>query len=88
MRKNLQLDLPPDFQEEALQARLQTHLHQLVGDRDPYLAAGRHRLAQPYIQSTLSQWGVPQAHDFRVRGRGHTNWILPLPASSEASAKS
>ena len=88
MHGNLQPDLPPEFQGEALQARLQNHLIQLVGDRDPYLAAGRHHLAQQYVQSTLAQWGVPEAHEFQVRGRCHTNWILPLPATTEAAKKS
>jgi len=66
----------------AVQARLLEHLQALVGDRDPYLASGGHRLAEHYIHSTLEAWGAVTSYPFEVQGREHRNWILTLPAAS------
>lgn len=76
--------LSPDF--ALVRARLSAHLQHLVGDRDPYLAAGGHRLAEQYIQSTLATWGTVSHHTFDVRGREHRNWILPLSATATRPA--
>ncbi|NEQ44517.1 MAG: M28 family peptidase [Leptolyngbya sp. SIOISBB] len=74
---------PPDF--ESVKARLLTHLEHLVGDRDPYLASGKHRLVQQYVQSDLASLGTVTCHTFTVRARQHHNWILPLPGAATAS---
>lgn len=63
--------------------RLHRHLQALTGPRDPYLAAGRHQLAQQYIRSALSQWGQVKAQRFQVRGREHINWSLDLAIQSQ-----
>lgn len=81
MRENSKLDR--EF--VSLKARLSDHLNQLVGDRDPYLASGKHRLVQQYIQDTFAQWGPVEAHAFEVRGQSHTNWVLQLPGAKTAS---
>lgn len=70
----------------SVRARLLEHLQQLVGDRDPYLATGGHRLAEQYIQSFLETCGPVTRHAFEVRGREHRNWILTLPAANAATA--
>lgn len=70
----------------TLQARLQGHLLQVARDRDPYLAAGGHRLVQHYLQEQLGQWGEVCSHGFEVRGQTHYNWILKLPPTALKAA--
>lgn len=72
----------PDF--KWVQTRLLTHLEHLVGDRDPYLASGKHRLVQQYVQSVLAPCGAVTCHTFTVRTRQHHNWILALPGAATA----
>jgi Zn-dependent M28 family amino/carboxypeptidase len=76
----------PDLAGELtpLIARLQSHLEIVVGDRNPYLAAGKHRLVQQYIAEQWTQWGPVDRHTFEVRGTTHTNWILKLPPRDAA----
>ncbi len=68
----------PDL--ELVKARLWSHLEQLVGDRDPYLASGKHHLVQQYLQSAFAPLGTVTHHTFVVRARRYRNWILQLPA--------
>ncbi len=58
--------------------QLNSHLQALAGPRDPYLASGKHQLAQQYIRSELSQWGQVTTQKYVVRGREHVNWCLNL----------
>ncbi|MEO1295265.1 MAG: M28 family peptidase [Cyanobacteria bacterium J06636_16] len=53
-------------------------MNQLSRDRNPYLSAGNHRLAQQYICSTLEQYGTVKQHAFVVRGQQHINYVLKL----------
>jgi aminopeptidase YwaD len=69
---------------EVVKARLLAHLENLVGDRDPYLAAGSHYLAQQYIQSQFAAVGPVIGHPFELRSREHHNWIVQLPATTPA----
>jgi Zn-dependent M28 family amino/carboxypeptidase len=66
--------------EEKLKERLQTHLTQLVRDRDPYLATGGHFYVQQYIRQQMEHLGTVETHEFQVRGKTHQNLILNLPA--------
>ena len=68
-----------------LKERLQSHLIQIVRDRNPYLASVGHFYVQQYIHEQLSQWGSVEIDDFAVRGRIHHNLILDLPPSQKAS---
>jgi Zn-dependent M28 family amino/carboxypeptidase len=68
--------IPP---ASVLAARLQGHLQVVVGDREPYMAAGAHRLVQQYLQEQFQQWGPVTAHTFEQRGAVHNNWVLKLP---------
>ena len=70
----------PSSASEAnvLRGNLIDHLEQLSHNRDPYLSAGNHRLAQLYIQSTLEQYGAVEQHIFKVRGQTHINYVLKL----------
>ena len=70
---------------EAVKARLLTHLENLVGDRDPYLAEGSHYFAQQYIQSQFAAVGTVTCQTFEVRSRQHHNWIVQLPAANSAT---
>ncbi|HAG84638.1 MAG TPA: peptidase M28 [Cyanobacteria bacterium UBA12227] len=63
-----------------LNEHLQTHLIQLVRDRDPYLASAGHFYVQQYIHEQLEQWGTVERHEFKVRGKTHYNLILNLPS--------
>ncbi|MGG6293013.1 M20/M25/M40 family metallo-hydrolase [Leptolyngbya sp. AN02str] len=64
---------------ETLKRNLHHHLREVVRDRDPFLATAGHFYVQQYLQQQLGQWGGVQAHEFTVKGRQHTNWILTLP---------
>lgn len=66
-----------------LKANLLDHLHQIVRDRDPYLATAGHFFVKQYIRTTLEQWGDVETHSFSVSGHTHSNLILNLPASTE-----
>lgn len=70
--------------DQALKDRLTRHLHQLAHPRDPFLAAGEHRLVQQYIRSELGQWGEVDHYSFEVRGQSHHNWIVRLPPRGSA----
>lgn len=63
-----------------LKEQLQTHLTQIVRDRDPYLASGGHFFVQQYIRQQLAQWGTVESYEFQVRGKTHQNLILNLPS--------
>ncbi len=67
--------------------RLQTHLIQLVRDRDPYLAAAGHFYVHLYIRQQLEQWGTLETNEFQVRGKNHQNLILNIPSSSGRKQK-
>ncbi len=65
-----------------MKERLQSHLNQLVRDRDPYLATAGHFYVQQYIRLELEQWGEVETHQFQIRGNTHQNLILNLPPLS------
>lgn len=62
-----------------MKEQLQTHLQQIVRDRNPYLASAGYFYVQQYIRQQLEQWGTVTAQPFQVRGQTHTNFILDLP---------
>ena len=70
-----------------LKERLQTHLSQIVRDRDPYLATAGHFFVQHYIREEFAQWGNVETHSFQVRGKTHQNLIFNLPAASSHTRK-
>jgi Zn-dependent M28 family amino/carboxypeptidase len=63
-----------------LKQRLQSHLTQIVRDRDPFLATAGHFFVKQYILRQFSQWGKVDIHEFQVRGQTFQNLILNLPA--------
>jgi aminopeptidase YwaD len=67
-----------------MELRLLEHLHQLVRDRDPYLASAGHFYVQQYVREQLSQWGDVTVHSFSNRGQIHQNLILNLPGTITA----
>lgn len=66
-----------------LKERLQTHLIELVRERDPYLASAGHFYVQQYIGQQLEQWGNVESHEFEIRGKTHHNLILNLPSLNQ-----
>jgi Zn-dependent M28 family amino/carboxypeptidase len=66
---------------------LQTHLNQLVRERDPYFATGGHFFVQQYIKQQLSLWGTVDTHNFQVRSKTYQNLILDLPAIAKSNKK-
>lgn len=67
-----------------MELHLLEHLHQLIRDRDPYLASEGHFYAQQYIHDQLAQWGDVTLQGFTHRGRTHYNLILDLPGQTVA----
>jgi Zn-dependent M28 family amino/carboxypeptidase len=67
-----------------LKTQLQTHLNQIVRDRDPYMASGGHFFVQQYIQTSFSQWGSVEIHTFKVGSKNCRNIILNLPCQAES----
>ncbi|MGH2412431.1 MAG: M28 family peptidase [Microcystaceae cyanobacterium] len=61
-----------------LKERLNTHLTQLIRQRDPYLASTGHFFVQQYIRQQLEQWGIVEIHEFQSQGKIHHNLILPV----------
>lgn len=62
----------------AIAQRLTTHLQNLGGPRDPFLASGAHQLAQQYIRAELGQWGEVTSQGFTVRGHEYFNWQMAI----------
>jgi Zn-dependent M28 family amino/carboxypeptidase len=71
-----------------LKTQLQTHLNEIVRDRDPYMASAGHFFVQQYIHSSFSQWGSVEIHTFRVGGKNCQNLILNLPCQAESEKDS
>lgn len=69
----------------SVRHRLAMHLAEIVRDRNPYLNQGDHFLVQQYIQQQFEKLGIVTTHEFEVRGRTHTNWIVDLPFQSTSS---
>ena len=67
-----------------MKQRLQTHLHQLIRDRDPYLATEGHFYVQQYIRQQFAQWGEVEVYEFEFRGQCYQNLILNLPGQDAA----
>ncbi len=65
-----------------LKDRLESHLKELIRERDPYFATQGHFYVQQYIQQQFRQWGTVESHEFIVNGRTHTNWILNIAAAT------
>ncbi|MGB7445200.1 MAG: M28 family peptidase, partial [Coleofasciculaceae cyanobacterium] len=70
-----------------LKERLNTHLSQIVRDRDPYLAQAGHFFVQQYLHQQLEQWGTVETHQFVIRGQTHQNLILNLPGQSSTAKR-
>lgn len=70
-----------------LKQRLQTHLTEMVRERDPYLATAGHFYVQQYIRQQLAQWGTVSTHEFMIQTRTHVNLILDLPAQTGRSSQ-
>lgn len=68
-----------------LKQNLQTHLTQIVRDRDPFLATAGHFFVRQYIHAELSKWGKVDIHEFQVRGQTFHNLILNLPSLKKGS---
>jgi len=68
--------------DSDLKQRLQTHLHQLVCDRHPYLSSAGHFFVKQYIYQQFSQWGTVETYEFEFQQKCHQNLILNLPGQS------
>lgn len=64
---------------DMVQGRLVAHLHELIRERDPYIATQGHYYARQYIYAQLEQWGAVASMAFQDRGRDHFNLCLSLP---------
>ncbi|MBD2448177.1 M28 family peptidase [Nostoc sp. FACHB-152] len=66
----------------TLKEQLQTHLHEIARERDPFMATAGHFFVQEYIRQQFAQWGSVEIHTFRVRGKSCQNLILNLPGQA------
>ena len=62
-----------------LQQHLQTHLREVIRERDCYLATAGHFYVQQYIRSQFSRWGEVETCEFKVQGQIIQHLILNLP---------
>lgn len=69
-----------DPSHRELSTRLESHLRQIIRERDPFLATGGHFYVQQYIQQELGQWGKVDVQTFQRRGTPLQNLALRLPA--------
>ncbi|MEB3231139.1 MAG: M28 family peptidase, partial [Leptolyngbyaceae bacterium] len=70
----------------ATQARLRSHLDQIVRERDPDFAAAGHFAVREYVRDTLAQWGAVATHEFDGYGTMHQNLVLKLPGLADDRA--
>jgi Zn-dependent M28 family amino/carboxypeptidase len=68
----------------TLKEQLQTHLQEIVRERDPFMATAGHFFVKEYIRQQFAQWGSVEIHTFRVRGKSCQNLILNLPGQAVA----
>ena len=69
---------------DELKLRLQSHLKQIVRQRDPFFASGGHFFVREYIREFFGQYGELEFHEFQFQSKTHQNLILNLnsaPAS-------
>ena len=63
---------------DDLLQNLQTHLSQIVRERDPYFASEGHFYVKEYIRQELEKFGQVETHQFQMRGKIHENLVLNL----------
>jgi Zn-dependent M28 family amino/carboxypeptidase len=66
-----------------LQARLRSHLRQIIRERDPYFATQGHFYVQQYVRQELAQWGAVGEQAFQVKGMQLQNLVLDLPGRTD-----
>jgi Zn-dependent M28 family amino/carboxypeptidase len=71
------------LQHLTLKERLQTHLNEIVRERDPYMATAGHFFVQEYIRQEFAQWGSVEIHTFAVGSKNYHNLILNLPPQAQ-----
>jgi Zn-dependent M28 family amino/carboxypeptidase len=64
-----------------LKQQLESHLHLITRERDPYIASAGHFFVQQYIYEQFSRFGSVEIHTFIVGGKTYKNLILNLPSS-------
>ncbi|MBD2439361.1 M28 family peptidase [Nostoc sp. FACHB-110] len=71
----------------TLKEQLQIHLHEIVRERDPFMATAGHFFVQEYIRQQFAQWGSVEIHTFKVRGKNCQNLILNLPGQAVGNSR-
>jgi Zn-dependent M28 family amino/carboxypeptidase len=71
-----------------LKEQLESHLHLITRERDPYIASAGHFFVRQYIYEQFSRFGSVEIHTFIVRGKTCKNLILNLPPSGTSSKSS
>jgi Zn-dependent M28 family amino/carboxypeptidase len=69
-----------------LTENLQTHLNEIVRERDPFFNTLGHFYVKQYIHQQLSQWGEVETHEFEFKGQTFANLILNLPGTSQGKS--
>ena len=58
---------------------LETHLKEIVRERDPFLATQGHFYVKEYIRQELQKWGMVESFEFNYNNKIYENLILNLP---------
>ncbi len=66
---------------------LETHLKQIVRERDPFFATQGHFYVKEYIREELQQWGIVESFYFDYDGKTYENLILNLPSQPNIKPK-
>ena len=69
--------------QDELKACLTSHLHELIRERDPYIATQGYQYARYYIKTQLERWGPVTSMVFKEKGRDHCNLCLNLPGQRD-----
>lgn len=66
---------------------LETHLKEIVRERDPFLATQGHFYVKEYIRQELQKWGMVESFEFNYNNKIYENLILNLPSQENTKVK-
>lgn len=73
---------------DIVKQNLESHLQEVVRERDPFLAKQGHFYVKEYIRAELKQWGKIESFYFNYQGQTYENLILNLAAKSVSKKQS
>ncbi len=70
-----------------IKQNLETHLKEIVRERDPFLATQGHFYVKEYIRQELQKWGKVKSFEFNDNNKTYENLILNLPSKLNNKVK-